>query len=333
MSNNKVFIIAEVGINHNGNFDLAIKMIQEAKNSGADAVKFQTFKVEAVLLNPQKIDYAWELSYEQTRKLKKYADKIGIEFISSPFDPDSCTFLHKIGVKRIKIPSGELVNPFMLEAAANTKLPLIISTGMATIDEVKLTVNYLKKLGSTDISILHCTTQYPTQLANCNILAIRHLQREIKLPIGFSDHTEGINVAISAVTLGAKIIEKHFTTDKNLPGPDQKTSLEPDTFRALVNNIRDTEISLGTGEKIPFQCELEIAKTVRKVIVAKKNINKGEIISMEILAAKRPKSLFSDIDIEIDKLVKAEDVSMLIGKKINKNLLKNEFIKQSDLII
>jgi len=292
----RVFIIAEAGVNHNGSLDLAYQLIDVAKDAGADAVKFQTFKAENVVSKlADKAEYQkkttgsdksqlemikkLEISFEDFIKLKKYCDKKGIMFLSTPFDHQSIDFLHDL-IDIYKIPSGEIINYPYLKHIASKNKPIIMSTGMANLGEVEEAINTIKKINSkAKISLLHCTTNYPTPYEEVNLKAMQTLAAAFKLPVGYSDHTLGIEVPIAAVAMGAKIIEKHFTLDKNLSGPDHKASLEPGELKEMVKAIRNIEKSLGDGIKKPNKSEIEIMKVARKSIVASKNIKKGEIFA------------------------------------------------------
>jgi len=253
-----VFIIAEAGVNHNGNINLAKKLIDIAKKAGADAVKFQTWLTEEIVTkdaegaeyqmktaNAKETQYEMlkklELSQNDFRELKKYADKKKIIFLSTPDEEKSADFLFKLDVPAFKIGSGEVTNLPYLKHIAKKKKPIILSTGTATLNEVKEAVNTIKKAGNDKIVLLHCTTNYPCPLEEVNLRAMSTLKKEFALPVGHSDHTLGIIVPIMATTLGATVIEKHFTLDKNLPGPDHKASLEPNELREMVKIIRDTE--------------------------------------------------------------------------------------------
>ena len=324
---NNVLVIAEIGINHNGSVQLAKKMIESAKSSGADVVKFQTFSANLLTTDKTPLaDYMGvtddnflqlakrlELSFEDTIELKKYANELNIEFLSSPFDEAACEFLGSIGLKRLKIPSGEAVNPFLLKKAAETRLPLIVSTGMATIDEVSWCLDFLKSNKSGPVTLLHCTTQYPAEAQFCNLSAIKTLADKFEIPIGYSDHTQGIDIPIAAVALGAVVIEKHFTLDKKMDGPDHAASLQPKEFLEMVEGIRRIEISMGDGIKRPFPVEIEMAKIARKSLVAKHFLPKGHILKLADLTAKRPGTGISAIHVE-----------QLENRKLLKNIDKDE---------
>ena len=301
----KVFIIAEAGVNHNGSLDLAYQLIDVAKEAGADAVKFQTFKAENVVSKlADKAEYQkkttgsdksqlemikkLELSFEDFVKLKKYCDKKGIMFLSTPFDYQSIDFLYDL-IDTYKIPSGEIINhPYLKHIAAKNK-PIIMSTGMANLGEVEEAINTIRTVNSeAQISLLHCITNYPTPYEEVNLKAMQTLAAAFKLPVGYSDHTLGIEVSVAAVAMGAKIIEKHFTLDKKLPGPDHRASLEPHELKAMVKAIRNIEMALGDGIKKPNKSETEIMKVARRSLIATRDIKAGEIIKESDIAIKRP---------------------------------------------
>lgn len=302
---NKVYIIAEAGDNHNGDMDLAYKLIDVAKIAGADCVKFQTFKTERIVsksaemaeyqkqntgIEESQFDMIkkLELSYEQFIALKKYCDSIGIQFLSTPFDLDSIDFLASLDLPLWKIPSGEITNLPYLEKIARTGKKIIMSTGMCTINEIEQAYDILKANGSTDITILHCNTEYPTPFDDVNLLAMKTLEKKFNVDVGYSDHTQGIEVPIAAVAMGAKVIEKHFTLDKTLPGPDHKASLEPNELVDMIKSIRNIEKALGVPEKKVSESEKKNKSIARKSIVAGRDIKKGEVLSIENLATKRP---------------------------------------------
>ena len=323
--NQPVFIIAEAGVNHNGRLDLALKLIDAAADAGADAVKFQTFRAEQVVTFSGKMaDYQkknigktesqlamlkkLELKEKYYPALIRRAKERGIIFLSAPHGGfGSVDFLQKLKIPAFKFGSGDLTNLPLLEYAAKFKKPMIISTGMATTKEIKLAVKIIKDAGNDKIIVLHCTTNYPTPFGEVNLLAMKTMEKEFDLPVGYSDHTEGIKVSVVAAALGAQVIEKHFTLDRALPGPDHRASLEPGELKEMAGQIRimekrlmdgenpldlikelGVEESLGSGIKKPVSSELRIAKSVRKSIVAKNNIKKGEYFTMKNLVFKRP---------------------------------------------
>lgn len=301
-----VYIIAEAGVNHNGSFDLACRLVDAAKAAGADCIKFQTFRSQnLVSRNAGKADYQkdttgdgsqadmlskLELSYDAFSRLKQYCEEIGITFLSTPFDLESAAFLDELGVPFWKIPSGEVTNLPYLEALAKTGRPVVMSTGMCEMGEIEAALRVLRENGTSDIRLLHCNTEYPTPFADVNLRAMETMRRAFGVEVGYSDHTKGIEVPIAAVALGATIIEKHFTLDRNMEGPDHKASLEPDELAAMVSAIRNIEQALGSGEKTASPSERKNIAVARKSIVAKRAIKAGERLTEENLTVKRPGS-------------------------------------------
>lgn len=302
-----VFIIAEAGVNHNGDFDLAIKLIDEAKKAGADVVKFQTAIPELVMTSKaDKAEYQKEttnnsesqlemcrkihLPISDYKKLKEYCDDIGIMFLSTPFDHVSIKELEKLDMEYFKIPSGEITNLPYLRHVAKIAKKIILSTGMSTMDEVEKAVNILYEngLSSKNLTLLHVTTEYPTNMEDVNLKAMLSMKEKFNVDVGYSDHTKGIEVPIAAVALGAKVIEKHFTLDRNMEGPDHKASLEPDELKSMVSAIRNIELALGDGIKKPAKGELKNINIARRSIVAKCDIKKGTIFTEDNLIVKRP---------------------------------------------
>lgn len=306
----KTFIIAEAGVNHNGRCDLALKLCDAAKKTGADAVKFQTWKTDAIItkdvaqaeyqvkntgktISQYEMLKALELSYDDFRKIKAYCDSIGIMFLSTADEQESLDFLVELGLPVLKIGSGEITNIPFLRYAGSKKLPVILSTGMSSLAEVDTAYRTLKTAGAGDITILHCTTNYPCPIESVNLNAMKTLEAAFKCPVGYSDHTIGDEVAVAAVALGASVIEKHFTLDVTMEGPDHAASTTPDDFAAMVQKIRNIEKALGTGVKIPAINEKEISRVVLKRIVANCNIAKGEIFNENNLTVKRNERGFS----------------------------------------
>lgn len=334
--NEPCFIIAEAGVNHNGNLEIAKKMIEEAKNFKADAIKFQTYLTEElVTTNAPKASYQkkntkgssqfkmlknLELSQEDFRRLKKYAEEKKIIFLSSCFDLPSAIFLNEINVMAFKIPSGEITNLDLLRKVASFNKPIICSTGMADILEIKKAIHTINLSGAKSLVLLHCTTDYPVKLKDVNLKAIRTMQKEFNYPIGFSDHTLGIKVALAARVLGAGVIEKHFTLDKTMPGPDHQASLDKNEFKELVESIRTIETAFGDGRKIPQKSELAIRQIVRKSIVARAEIKKGEKITQEMLKLCRPGTGLA-----------SEYLSKIIGQYAKNNIRVDALITWKDL--
>lgn len=305
---NHTIIIAEAGVNHNGSIELAKLLIDEAVESGVDYIKFQTFKSEDLVTRTAKqADYQkknigdsdnsqynmlkeLELSEEQHFELIEYCNKKGIKFFSTAFDMDSIDFLTSLNLGLWKIPSGELTSYPYVKKIASFGEPVILSTGMSSTEEISDTVNLLVSCGlpKEKITILHCNTEYPTPMCDVNLLAMNSIKKRFQTEIGYSDHTVGIEVPIAAVALGAKVIEKHFTLDRNLPGPDHKASLEPSELKAMVSAIRNIEQALGSEEKKVSSSEMKNKAVARKSIVAAKAIKAGEMFSEENLTVKRP---------------------------------------------
>ncbi len=299
-----VYIIAEAGVNHNGSFELACRLIDAAKVAGVDCIKFQTFKSKNLVSNTaQKADYQksttgdgfqvdmlkkLELTYDEFLALKKYCDNVGICFLSTPFDFESIGFLNSIDMPFWKIPSGEVTNLPYLEALARTGKPVVMSTGMCEMTEIELAIKLLRENGTKDIKLLHCNTEYPTPFQEVNLKAMLTMRDAFGLKVGYSDHTKGIEVPVAAVALGADVIEKHFTLNRNMEGPDHKASLEPDELASMVSSIRHIEIALGSGDKTPSPSEKKNITVARKSIVAKKHINKGEELTTDNITVKRP---------------------------------------------
>lgn len=299
-----VYIIAEAGVNHNGSYELACKMVDVAKAAGVDCIKFQTFKSKNLVAhNAQKAEYQkdttgdgsqvdmlkkLELSYDEFAELKAYCDKVGIMFLSTPFDFESINFLNSIDMPFWKIPSGEITNFPYLVALAKTEKPVIMSTGMCEMGEINAAIEVLRKNGTTDIKLLHCNTEYPTPFEDVNLRAMQTMRDAFNLEVGYSDHTKGIDVPAAAVAIGATVIEKHFTLDRNMEGPDHKASLEPDELADMVSSIRNIEKALGTGDKTPSTSERKNIAAARKSIVAKHSIRAGEVLSDDNITVKRP---------------------------------------------
>ena len=301
----RTLIIAEAGVNHNGRLDLALKMVDEAKRAGADIVKFQTAIPERVISRyADKAEYQKETTGNEESQLemcrrihlklsdydiiKEYCEEVGIEFLSTPFDLESIDYLEKLGMILWKIPSGEITNlPYLIKIAKTGK-PLIMSTGMAELKEVEEAVNVLKEGGAGEITLLHCTTEYPAPFDSVNLKAMNTLREKLGTKVGYSDHTTGIEVVVAAVSLGATVIEKHFTLNRNLEGPDHKASLEPEELEVMVNKIRIIEKALGDGIKRAAEAEKKNIAIARKSIVAAKDIKKGEILSEDNITTKRP---------------------------------------------
>ena len=300
-----VLIIAEAGVNHNGSFELAKKMADVAKAAGADIVKYQTAVPELVISRfAPKAEYQKEstgeaesqlemvkkihFGFAEHRKLKEYCDSIGIKYLSTPFDMDSIDFLAGMDMPVWKIPSGEVTNLPYLEKVARLKKPIIMSTGMCEIPEIKAALDVLYSNGAEDVTILHCNTEYPTPLKDANVKAMLDIQKNFGTKVGYSDHTLGLEAPLAAVALGATVVEKHFTLDKNMEGPDHAASMSPEELTALVKAIRNTELALGDGVKKVTESEAKNKDVARKSIVAKVPIKAGEVFTTDNITVKRP---------------------------------------------
>ncbi len=302
-----VLIIAEAGVNHNGKLDLAYKLCDAAKEAGVDVIKFQTWNTDLVITkNTRMADYQaenlsssesqyemlkkLELSYAHFKMIKEHCDNIGIRFLSTADETESLDFLLGLGINLVKLGSGEITNIPYLRYVGGLHLPVILSTGMSNLAQVAIAYDTLAKAGAEDISILHCTTNYPCPMDEVNLRAMVTLRDAFKCRVGYSDHTMGTEVPVAAVSLGAEIIEKHFTLDRNMDGPDHKASLEPTELKLMVNQIRNIEAALGDGIKRPNKSEVENAKVVLKSILAKRPIKKGELLTPDNLIVKRASS-------------------------------------------
>ena len=302
---NGTFIIAEAGVNHNGSLEVAKRLVEEAKQAGADSIKVQTFRADTLAsTEAKKASYqkestpadesqytmlkGLELSDDDHIELMNHCRENGIMFLSSPFDEESADLLEHLGVTAFKIPSGEITNlPFLTHLAAKRK-PLILSTGMSTLGEIEEALNTFRSSGNSDVTLLHCVTEYPAPFDEINLKALLSLEKAFGLPVGYSDHTLGIEIAIAAVALGAVVIEKHFTLDRTLPGPDHRASLEPHEFKRMVSAIRNVENAMGDGIKRPAACEIRNIPIVRRSLVAARDIRAGETITSADIAVKRP---------------------------------------------
>jgi N,N'-diacetyllegionaminate synthase len=300
-----VFVVAEAGVNHNGDLELARRLIDAAQAAGADAVKFQTFRSEALVSrHAPKAAYQrattgddqsqaemlahLELTLEQHVELRDHCAKRGIVFFSTPFDEPSVEALAELGVALFKVPSGEIINLPLLARIASKGKPLIVSTGMSTLEEVAAAVDAIRAAGDPPVALLHCVSAYPAPVEEMNLRAMETLRDRFGCPVGLSDHTLGIAVALGAVARGAAIVEKHVTLDKTLPGPDHRASLEPDELAELVRGIRTIEAALGDGRKRPMPSEADVRQVARKSLVAARRLRAGEALTAESVAIKRP---------------------------------------------
>ena len=339
--NNKVVIIAEAGVNHNGSLETAKKLIDAAADAEADYVKFQTFKADKIVSKSAKkaayqarnINDGDDSQYQMLKKLElseewhyelfQYARSKGISFLSTGFDEESIDFLDQLGIDLFKIPSGEITNKPYLEHIASKRKPIIISTGMANLREINEALEVLETNGvkRCDLTILHCNTEYPTPMKDVNLLAMLSISDKFGVKIGYSDHTLGIEVPIAAVALGAKVIEKHFTLNRDMPGPDHKASLEPGELKAMIKAIRNIESAIsGSGIKEPSESEYQNLAVVRKSLHYSSNFEKGHILEKGDLVALRPGSGISPMQIDT-----------LIGKQLVNNTEQFGMVKLSDL--
>ena len=321
----KTFIIAEAGVNHNGSLETAKKLVDMAVDAGADAVKFQTFNAEKVVTTTAaKAKYQIEntgTDESQLEMLKKlelplsaheelfsYCKEKGIVFISTPFDEESADMLDELGISIFKIPSGEITDKPLIQHIASKRKPIILSTGMSYLGEVEKAIGWIKEVNESmskwenektlihssthplihPLTLLHCVSNYPAAVEDTNLLAMKTMERAFGLPVGYSDHTLGIEISIASVAMGAKVIEKHFTLDRDMEGPDHKTSLEPDELKAMVKAIRNIEKALGDGTKRPMESEADMRNIARKSIVSARDIKAGETITVNDILVKRP---------------------------------------------
>lgn len=345
VNSKRCFIIAEAGVNHNGSLERAIKLVESAARSGADAVKFQSFCAD-LLVSPDaaKADYqirrtgngdqlsmlrGLELDAAAHRSIAEHCRRTGIEFMSTPFDEKSARMLVELGVLRIKVPSGELTNLPFLEYLCQFDLPLILSTGMATLEEVKQTVGWIAKtrhvLGmdcplAERLTLLHCTSNYPASLHDVNLRAMKTMRDSFALPVGYSDHTLGIVIATAAAACGATIIEKHLTLDRSLPGPDHQASLEEQEFTAMVSAIRDVEVAMGDGCKVPTASELHIRDVARRSIALARDVPAGQPLERGDLVMLRPGTGISPVDID-----------SVLGRSLARDLKSGSVIRCEDL--
>lgn len=332
----KVLIIAEAGVNHNGSLEIAKRLVDEASSAGVDIIKFQTFKAEKLVSKAAKqaeyqkknigkgeeTQYAMlkklELSNEQHEELIAYCNLKNIRFFSTAFDMDSIDYLHSLNLGLWKIPSGEITNYPYLKKIASYKEPVILSTGMCELSDIENAIYVLVANGvSKDkITVLHCNTEYPTPMKDVNLKAMLEIKENFGVKVGYSDHTEGIEVPIAAVALGAAVIEKHFTLDKHMEGPDHKASLEPSELKAMVKSIRNIEQALGSGHKTVSESERKNIEIARKSIVAAKDIKEGEIFTEDNITVKRPGNGISPMEWEY-----------VLGKKAKRDFQEEELIE------
>lgn len=324
------FIIAEAGLNHNGNLKIALQMVRAANAAGADAVKFQTFRAETIT----SIKAGWknqiwglkgtsqyelfrrcELSYDAHKEIAQLSGDLGIIFFSSPSDTESVDMLLKMGVKVFKIGSDDFTNLPLLEYIAVTKLPMIISTGMATVDEIDRTIETVMKKGNSKIILLHCVSSYPMRDEDANLRAIVSMKKRWQFPVGYSDHSSGVDVPLSAVAVGAEVIEKHFILQKGMPGPEKELSIDSKELKELVFRVRHLEKVLGSGKKMPTSSELKMREVMRKSLAAKRGIFRDEKITRNMLTMLRPGTG-----------IPAEEIDKIIGRKAGRDIEENELL-------
>lgn len=333
----KVYIIAEAGVNHNGSLELAKQLVDQAAECGCDCIKFQTFKTEnLVTKSAKKAEYQvanthnedsqfsmlkkLELSFHAFKELKDYCEKKQIDFMSTPFDYESVDLLEELDVKVYKMSSGDITNKQLLQYVAKKGKPMIISTGMCTLDEVDEAVSWIEECGNKNITILHCTSNYPAPYDEVNMNAMLTLRDRYPYPAGYSDHTKGIEIPIMAVSMGAVVIEKHFTLDNNMEGPDHKASLNVDDLKMMVSSIRHIEKAFGDGNKVPSQSELSTREVARKSIVVNRDIKAGSVISNADLSLKRPGTG-----------ILPKFLDDLIGKRVKRELKADEMLAWEDV--
>ncbi|OCL27625.1 N-acetylneuraminate synthase [Orenia metallireducens] len=334
---NPCFIIAEAGVNHNGDINLAKKLIDISVEAGVDAVKFQTFSTDRLILkDTEKAEYQkkntesqesqynmlkkLELTFEDHKTLVDYCNEKGIIFLSTPYDEESADLLDELGVDAYKVASTDTTNLPFLEYLSKKNKPIILSTGMSYLSEVRKAVEIFERNSVRNLILLHCISNYPVAFEKANLLSIRTLEDEFKTLIGYSDHTYGVGVAPYAIPLGAKVIEKHFTLDKKLPGPDHKASLNPKELKECVQLIRKVEKAMGNGIKVPILEEKAVKSSLQKSLVAKANISKGQVLNKEMLTSKRPGTGISPLYID-----------EVIGRKVKTDIPKNGIIEYSIL--
>lgn len=327
-----VFIIAEAGVNHNGDINMAKELIDIAKEAGADAVKFQTFKTENIILpSAPKAAYhiettgneqSWfdllksqELSESDHQQLINYCENKGIMFLSTAYDKESVDLLDELGIAAFKVASTDANNIDLLRCMAKKERPILLSTAMCALEEVKESVEAIKEQGNNDIVLFHCTANYPAKLEDSNLKAMITLQKEFNILVGYSDHVSGYINPIAAVAMGAVSYEKHFTLDKNLPGPDHRASLDPDELKRLVSDIRSTEVALGRAEKRALNCEQENRKKLRKSVVTSCDIDAGAMVDASMFCAKRPGTGLSP-----------KHIDLIAGKKTKVSLKKDTIV-------
>jgi N,N'-diacetyllegionaminate synthase len=338
----RCYVVAEAGVNHNGSLDLALQLIDAAAEAGADAVKFQTFRAETLVgAGVGKAEYqqratgsgdqramleSLELSYDDHAVLYERCASRGIEFLSTPFDEDAVEFLVGLGMRRIKIASGELTNRPFIELVASKGLPVILSTGMAELAEVAEAIEWIRRArpaATVDdaLILLHCTSNYPTALADVNLRAMSTMARTFGLRVGYSDHTVGVDVAPVAVALGAEVIEKHFTLDRSLPGPDHMASLEVPELRRMIDAIRSAELVLGDGIKAPRPSEVAVRDLVRRSVAARRELPAGHVLGSADLTCMRPGTG-----------IPPKALASVVGRSLRRPVRAGALIMEADLV-
>jgi N-acetylneuraminate synthase len=333
-----VFVIAEAGVNHNGDLALALQLCTRAREAGADAVKFQTFRAEDLVVRGaptaayqkkqtgDQDQFAMlerlELSVEQHRAIQAHCARIGIEFFSTPFSVAAVDMLVGLGVRRLKMSSGELTHRALVEHAAATRLPLLISTGMATMAEIREALAWIDaaRPGLADVTVLHCTSAYPAPDETLNLLAMPSMARDLGVPVGYSDHSLGIEAPLAAVALGATVIEKHLTLDRTLPGPDHAASLEPAELAAMVRGIRRVSAMRGDGVKAPRPDELDTARVARRGVVAGVDVSAGTVLTADMLQCRRPAAGIAP-----------RDLALLFGRRTREPLAAGQPVQWSQI--
>jgi N,N'-diacetyllegionaminate synthase len=330
------FIIAEAGVNHNGDVGMAHEMIDAAADAGVDAIKFQTFDPDQVAAPAaSKADYQVEttgeagsqldmlrqlvLPRDAYRELMRHAEARALIFLSTPFDDASADFLQELGLPAFKVSSGDVTNHPFLEHLARMGLPVLLSTGMSTLQEVSRAVEAIRAAGSPPLALFHCVSNYPASPADCNLRAMETMRAAFNVPVGWSDHTDGMDISITAVALGANLLEKHFTLDRNLPGPDHRASLEPDELRAMVDAIRRVEASLGDGVKQPTLSEIPIAAIGRRSLYWRSTLPADSIVSQDDFTSLRPATGISPAD-----------QSSLLGKRLSRPVHSGDMVTPDD---
>ncbi len=332
------FIIAEAGVNHNGSIEIALQLVDVAADAGADAVKFQTFSAEKLTRRgAEKAEYqknatgagdqydmlkALEMTEEMHNRVLKRCHERGIEFMSTAFDEDSFDFLVSLGIKRVKVPSGEITNHPFLRHMARAGLPMVVSTGMANLEEVRDATEVVRSTApDADIVVLHCTSNYPAAPKDVNLLAMQTITEQLQVPVGYSDHTLGITISVAAVAMGARVIEKHFTLDKTLPGPDHGASLDPVELKAMVDAIRVVEAGLGDGVKAPTASELPVRTLVRRSATATRDLAAGEVLEGADIILLRP-----------GNGIQPAEIDRVVGRKAGRAIAAGETLQWSDLV-